>query len=294
MKKIVLYCKSYRQDVLRVRKLAESVAQFNRDALGFYVSAPPADQALFTEKLAGVPHTLLDDDDILRANPRLDAARINAMPGYRSQQVVKSEFWRLGLSENYLCLDSDSYFIRDFTLRDFIAASGDPYTVMHEGKEFLAYLASIGKQKYVDHAAEEQRRFGEQFPGVDTRYRFGPTPVVWSAKVWAALDERKLKPAGDTFADAIERFPSELHWYGGSLLAFQPIAILPREPLFKLYGYAEEYWRAQALGETEETLKEKVLGVTRQSAWDKADDLAPTKRWRRAVRRWLKYRFGRW
>ncbi len=294
MKPLVLYCKSWREDVLRARRLAESVARYNREGLEFHVSAPAADLPLFRERLQGVAHTLLCDDDIVKANPRLDAAKLATLPGYRSQQVVKSEFWRLGLAENYLCLDSDSYFIRDFGLSDFIAPGGAPYTVMHEGKEFLQYLVNIGKQKYVDHAAQEQRRMREQFPGVETRYRFGPTPVIWSAKVWRALDEQLLKPRGENFVDAIERFPSELHWYGGALLKFQPIPLIPREPLFKLYGYIEEYWRAKKLGETDETLKANYLGVTRQSAWDKADDLARTKVWRRAVRSFLKYHLGSW
>jgi hypothetical protein len=118
--------------------------------------------------------------------------------------------------------------------------------------------------------------------------------VVWSAAVWRALDERKLAPAGENIAGAIERFPSELHWYGGALLAYRPIALLPREPLFRLYGYVEEYWRARRLGETDETLKAHYLGVTRQSNWDKAGDLEPAKRLRRALRRALKYLFGRW
>lgn len=294
MKPLVLYCKSYRQDVLRARRLAESVAQFNGDELEFHVSAPAADLPLFAQQLSGLPHRLLADEDIVRANPRLDPARLAAMPGYRSQQVVKSEFWRLGLCETYVCLDSDSYFIRNFGAGDFIAKDGTPYTVMHEGKEFLQYLVNIGKQKYVDHAAEESRRFQAQFPGVESRYRFGPTPVIWSAKAWAALDDKLLKPRGWSFADAIEAFPSELHWYGGAVLSFRPFALLPREPLFRLYGYAEEYWRARKLGETDETLTANYLGVTRQSAWDKADDLDREKRIRRAVRTFIKYVFGRW
>lgn len=294
MKTLVLYCKSYRQDVRRARRLADSVARFNREQLEFHVSAPAADLPLFSEHLAGVPHVLHTDEAILDRNPRLDRAQLAAMPGYRSQQVVKSEFWRLELCENYLCLDSDSYFIRDFGLADFVAPDGTPYTVMHEGKEFLQYLVNIGKGKYVAHAAEEARRFGEQFPGVETRYRFGPTPVVWSARAWRNLDEQVLRPRGLTIGDAIERFPSELHWYGGAVLATRPFPLLPREPLFRLYGYIEEYWRARRLGETDETLKARYLGVTRQSAWDKGDDLEPAKRIRRALRTFLKYCFGRW
>jgi hypothetical protein len=294
MKALVLYCKSWRQDVLRARRLAQSVERFNREKLELHLSAPGADLPLFRRQLAGIPHVLHSDEDIVRRNPRLTLARVASMPGYRSQQVVKSEFWRLGLCENYVCLDSDSYFIRDFGTADFLTPDGTPYTVMHEGKDFLQYLVNIGKQKYVDHASDETRRFAEEFPGVESRYRFGPTPVIWSRRVWAALDEQILQPRGLSFADAIVRFPSELHWYGGALLTCHPFAIVPREPLFRLYGYIEEYWRARRLGETDATLRGNFLGVTRQSSWDKAGDLEPGKQVRRALRKFVKYCFGRW
>lgn len=294
MTPLVLYCKSWRQDVLRARRLAQSVARFNREKLELHVSAPTPDLPLFRQHLAGVPHVLHADEDILRRNPRLMLAHVASMPGYRSQQVVKSEFWRLGLCENYVCLDSDSYFIRDFGLADFVTPDGTPYTVLHEGKDFLQYLVNIGKQKYVDHADDETRRFAAEFPGVESRYRFGPTPVVWSRRAWAALDEQVLQPRGLSFADAIARFPSELHWYGGAVLACRPFPLVPREPLFRLYGYIEEYWRARRLGETDDTLRRNFLGVTRQSSWDKTSDLEPDKRIRRALRKVVKYALGRW
>jgi hypothetical protein len=294
MKKVVLYCKSYRDDVLRARKLAQSVERFNRDKLDFYVSAPSTDLPLFREHLQGIPHLLLDDDEVLRANPRIDRQRVAALRGYVSSQIVKNEFWRLGLCENYLTLDSDSYFIRDFGESDFITPGGYPYTVMHEGKEFLQYLTNIGKHRHVRAWTDEQARYRTFFPGVESRYRFGPTPTIWSGLVWAALDEHMLKPRGLTIVDAIENMLWELQLYGGALLTWPQFPLLPREPLFKLYGYIEEYWRARRTGETDATLAANYLGVTRQSNWDKVDDFEPRKRVRRAARKFLKYAFGRW
>lgn len=294
MKPIVLYCKSYRDDALRVQRLAQSIQKYNVEGLDFYVSAPAHDLPLFREVLQGLPHHLLDDDEILRTNPRLDLGTIAAMRGYLSQQVVKSEFWRLGLGETYLCLDSDGYFIREFRTSDFLAADGTPFTVMHEGKNLLQYLINIGKDKYVRHAEEEHRRFQEFFPAIAPHYRFGHPPFIWSSHVWRALDEHFLRPRGMSFADAVSRFPSELHWYGGSMLTFRPYPLLPREPLFRPYSYQEEYWRARRFRESEETLRHLYLGITLQSSWDKSDDLDRTKVIRRAIRTGLKYVFGRW
>ena len=86
------------------------------------------------EHCAGQPFTLLSDEEAVGANPDLDRDRFSTLPGRISQQIVKSEFWRLRLSETYVCLDSDCYFLRPFQSADFLAPGGLPYTVMHEAK----------------------------------------------------------------------------------------------------------------------------------------------------------------
>lgn len=294
MHPIILYCKSYREDALRARKLVESAQRHNRDQLPVYISAPQQDMALFRETLAGLPHTLVCDDDIIRANPRLDLAMVNQMRGYLSQQVVKSEFWRLGLCENYVCLDSDSYFIRDFTARDFLAPGGIPYTVMHEAKEFLQYMTNIRKTRVIEAIREDRRAFSRMFPEADPRYLCPVPPAIWSRRVWLDLDEKYLQPRGMNFADAINQYPSELNWYGGSYLSYRPFPLFPREPLFRVYGYIEEYWRNRWLGETDENLTDNFIGVVAQSAWNKDLDYDRIKVIRRKLRSGLKYVFGRW
>ena len=49
MEKLVLYCKSYRGDFERVKVLNESIKQFNKDNIPFYVSIPKADEQLFKQ-----------------------------------------------------------------------------------------------------------------------------------------------------------------------------------------------------------------------------------------------------
>ena len=51
MKDFVLYCKSYRNDFLRLKRLLVSVEQFNADRLPFYISTPKADKATLEEIL---------------------------------------------------------------------------------------------------------------------------------------------------------------------------------------------------------------------------------------------------
>lgn len=95
MDRLVLFCKSYRDDVLRAEQMVRSVERFNSDGLELYVSVPSADRSLFEENLAGLACNLLNDDEIISANPALDQKVFGELSGGIAQQVVKSEFWRL-------------------------------------------------------------------------------------------------------------------------------------------------------------------------------------------------------
>ena len=63
MLELTLFCKSYRNDLLRVVRLAQSIRQFNSEAIPFYVSVPEQDHALFSEKLTEFDVILLTDED---------------------------------------------------------------------------------------------------------------------------------------------------------------------------------------------------------------------------------------
>jgi hypothetical protein len=65
METLVLYCKSYNNDVLRAKTLAESIQRFNADHIPFYVSVPTDDMELFTEQLKGLNCTLMRDEELL-------------------------------------------------------------------------------------------------------------------------------------------------------------------------------------------------------------------------------------
>jgi len=117
---ITLYCKSYRKDLKRVVRLTESIARFNVEQIPFYLSVPGTDLALFREHLTNQSVEIIDDDLILSHNVSIDKQKLHSLPGSISQQIVKSEFWRLGIADTYLCLDSDAVFIRPFSRDEFL------------------------------------------------------------------------------------------------------------------------------------------------------------------------------
>ncbi|MGZ3238503.1 MAG: DUF6492 family protein [Burkholderiaceae bacterium] len=269
MKDIVLYCKSYQRDVLRAAKLVESIRQHNVTRLPFYLSCPSADLSLFKDKVGSDGVIFLTDEEIIAANAAIDKKAFSELPGVITQQIVKSEFWRLNISENYLCLDSDSYFIRDFSKDDFLTPSGMPYTVMNQSLELRMFGAVHHHEKIARNIDADCEKIMGILGRTGRHYDFGPLPVVWSRRVWADLAEKHLAPKGMSFLDAMVQYPSEMRWYGEALLKYRSIELWPVETLFRCYHYEDQFRDAQKAGETDETLRETYLGVCSQSNWDK-------------------------
>jgi hypothetical protein len=290
---LALYCKSYRTDLRRVLRLVESIAHYNQTNIPVHVSVPQADFALFREHLGNTAVNLISDESILRASPRLDQAHVTSMHGALSQQVVKSEFWRLGLADAYVCLDSDAVFIRPFSAQDFLAADGYPYTMLDEAHDLLESAMQHGRGRIVDDFAREATLLQEKFGRQGRRYSFGPFPLVWHRKVWESLDQNYLQVRSMSFADAIQEAPIESRWYGEALLAYKAIPLHPCQALFKVYHYAWQLDQEMRQGITQEQLAKLYCGVIYQSAWEREMDW-PTEgggllsRTGRRLRRWLR------
>ena len=269
---MVLYCKSYRRDFLRVKRLLVSLQKHNRDQLPFYISTPAADHELLMEVLGkegqNFSYIWIADEAIIAANPRAPKDGQLGMPGGLSQAIIKAEFWRLGLAQNYLCIDSDSVFIRDFGVSDFLASDGNPYTVLHQNKELFQLATNRGHAKVERDLRAETVRVQQLFGRLGPQYYCAPAPFIWSAKVWQSLDDQYLRPKGLTLWDAVTPEYPETLLYGEALLNFQAIPIRMIEPLFRIYHYDWQYYTARRLGETEPKLKQNFLGVIYQSNWE--------------------------
>lgn len=290
----LLFCKSFAGDLKRVQRLWLSVQRFNCDRIPLYISVPETDRFLFEHTL-GTPEGLIwvSDEDIVRANSRADLTCYSIWDGRLSQQVVKSEFWRYSGCDSYLCLDSESEFIRDFRRSDFLDPQGLPYTVIHQSKELLQLATNKDIQRVPEAFHRDSALLKAVFERDGPDYDFGPTPVIWSAKVWQDLDEHYLKPRKQTLWDAIQERPSELRWYGEALLHFNSIPLQPIEPLFRVYHYNWQFRSQRRMGESIEKLKGEYLGVLSQSNWQYELDFGNKKKsvFSRMVR-WLKNRLA--
>ena len=257
MNKFILYCKSYRNDFDRLVKLNESINKHNVDNIPFFVSVPDGDLVEANRILPDV--TIVSDKDIVGEVPS----------NWFTQQLVKASAWKLLECDNYLCLDSDSYFIRDFGVSDFIYDDDTPYTVCHEQKDLWdwsvdkhAMLTFDPKKSFV----EDRLKVMGVFNRSGRIYDFGPSPIIWSSTVWKTLDDI-LENNDMTFLDALQMCPSEFTWYGETLLSTQCIRLMPCEPLFKVFHFQQQYIDYKHLNITEEHLAQNYIGIVLQSSF---------------------------
>jgi Family of unknown function (DUF6492) len=279
MQNFILFCKSYRKDVFRAKRLVASITRFNEDKIPFYLSVPQEDLEIFTQEIdwdalkANGAYHLIKDESIVQSNTQLDPKasleRYFKMPSYFSQQVIKAEAWRLIDCENYLCLDSEAVFMQPFFLHHFMANATEPFTILHPNTEFLTLAKKLHKNKEIEHFFKDNQRLKEEFGRtgeVAQDWDFGPAPLIWSKKVWQSLEMKHLIPKSETIWDAIERLPFEIRWYGEALLKFKAIPLHPHEPLFQVIHYD---WQRKHLLPFAQT---KYLGILSQSNWDKELD----------------------
>lgn len=258
MHKLVLYCKSYDKDVYRAKTLLESIVKYNVDNIPFYISVPTKDTQLFHDVLGNEHYTLITDESIDTQNE-----------GWKGQQIVKSQFWKLGLCENYVCVDSDCFFIKPFRVTDFMFDNNTPYTICHEYKSFFEFLDKhpIGFDPYQSFL-QERLQIMELFGRQGVIYDFGPGPTIWSTKVWQSLEENYIQPNGLKFSNLIEQNGSEFTWYGEWLLRTQEIRLIPKGPLFKNYHYPNQFEYDKHYAYDVQKIAKLYLGIGMQSIYE--------------------------
>ena len=257
MHKLVLYCKSYDKDVHRAKNLLDSVLKFNVDQIPFYISVPEKDIVLFKSILGTTGYQLIADEMIDSDNE-----------GWQGQQIVKSQFWKLGFCENYVCVDSDCFFIKPFYVSDFMFDEKTPYTICHEYKSFFEFLDKhpLGFDPYQSFL-QERLQIMELFGRSGAVYDFGPGPTIWSCKVWQSLETEYIQPNGLKFSDLIRVNGSEFTWYGEWLFYSQVIRLVPRGPLSKNYPYPNQFDYDRNFGYDLTKIAKLYLGIGMQSIY---------------------------
>jgi hypothetical protein len=271
MNKLALFCKSFHEDVHRIRRLAQSIEMYNHDRIPFYVSVPAGELEMFKASIGEFSCHLLTDEEILARSIEANGPPPEHYPRLVMQQIVKMEFWRLGLCENYFWVDSDSYFIRPFQTSDFFSDEGHPYTVMYEEGELFDFARKHNKEKVISDYARTAAEFKEMFDRQGPDYLFGPSPLLWSTEVMQGLHQDFLSRQGVSVYEFFRNHPCEINLYAEYLLSSLKVPFVPRAPFFKVFHYPEQFFESQYLGEWDRSLAENYMGIVIQSNWAKPD-----------------------
>jgi hypothetical protein len=284
--KFAIFCKSFRDDLDRFLRLAESVSRHNRDHLPFYVSVPRADRRLFADALGSRGVELMADEDVLGGSVK---------QSWTAQQLVKLHAWRTGFADAWFWLDSDAYFIRDFGLGDFVRGDGSvafPVSrklhVLEErwGDVFAELdgkaappvsLAELGRppvpifgaipwwQRWID--AARRRSFEARLPRIASFFgRSGPAlyylpGTVWTRESVRSFEEKVLAPLRATFADLLQYAPWEANWIGEWVIAGGMRGRHLVEAPFLHIRSDEAIRRARREGLDESRLSRRYLGL---------------------------------
>jgi FkbM family methyltransferase len=269
MHNIIIYIGTSLRDLYQYTALVNSIRAYNVDNIPVYTCVKDEDIEIFKEKFADYDITFIRDSEVYNTSVR--------NPWYK-QQLIKMNFWRLGVAKFVLQMDSDSFFIRNFRVSDFLVSPDVPYTIMHEHKELKEFFArhNLHNSKRDDNGdAKIVQGFGEssdkikQLFGTDNRtadYDFGHTPLIINTNVWSVLEQEYIKPNNLTHESLLEYAGNDQQWYGETALAFGTHPIFPKENLFKVFHYPEnlsEFFKIDSLS----NLRYNYYGICLQSNW---------------------------
>ena len=266
MSKLIFFCKSYLGDINSFERFWASLQKHNVENIPFFACVPEKDLDIFKEKISNsLLIQWITDEKVVEMSPGGNIEIYRDLSPSLSQQIIKSEAWRVLEIENYVCFDSDSVVIRDLGIKDFLSQDGAPYTVMHQHKMFWE-LSLKRSEKYLNNYLELSEKIKSFFDRSGPDFDFGPTPCIWSKNVWKDLYEKTLKPSGKSFWDAIIEIPSEIMWYGEAILEHKSIPLIPIDPLMKAYLYPWQLKGSYKL--PQKKLAKIYIGVVYQSNWE--------------------------
>lgn len=260
--------KSHAPDHDYVERLLASVDAHNADGIPVHLVVPDDDVDLFRH-LAGPGVDLLGEQRFAQHLTDHDVAGFPA--GYINQEIVKLCFWESGLADNYLCLDSDAEFVRDFHESDFMADATTPYTFLTADAELVAE-----PDYYAEHwsARTERLEAIRSAIGLSTdRILTVHGHAVFSATVLRAFAERFLAPRGWDYVDALAIAPLEPTWYSLWLQHDRTIPIIPREPVIKTFHNPAQYLDYVLRGIGTDDVARGYVGIVLNSNYSRGDGL---------------------
>lgn len=273
MHKFAFLLKTYEEDFPYAKRLLASYAKYNRENIHCYIVA-----------LRESGKTLLDDlNDEIKKNISFIAEEeweelltnesINGIrAGYINQEIIKLSFWEKGLCENYLCLDSDGIFIRDFYISDFMYDKDIPYSVLFEDNElksdpYYYYCYWIKREEFL-------KKIQKELEFTDKKLLTCHGFQIFNRRVLEDFKAKYMQSRGYTYIDLMQISPYEFSWYNIWLQKSDVLPIHPCEQLFLYFHMKHQLYLSWILGRSMEDLKRSYVGIVINSSWTRGRNLS--------------------
>lgn len=258
----VFVCKTFRDDYDSFSRLLKSYKLHNIDNIPLYVSVPDSDISLF-RSLVGDDAKLISDESYAEQYFTSDSYWGLSL-GYINQEICKLSFWESNISKNYLCVDSDVYFIRDFYVDDFMANEDTPYSVLVMDKDLNT---ETFYKEFSQPRADLIRKIFETVDYDDRRFRTCHGMTVLNSAVLESLKNDFMGARSLSYKDLIEISPYEYSWYNAWLQKSEIIKVIAVEPFFKTFHLRFEYVIARLKLISEVDIAKQYVGVILNSNW---------------------------
>ena len=257
---------SFIGDIKYTERLINSYQKHNVDNISLYIVVPEKDIDIFT-KFKSDTVFILTEESISGKYLIHDNSIRGIRPGYINQEIIKLSFWELDLCENYLCLDSDGVFIRDFCISDFMYDDDTPYTILvedHELKIEPEYYSKywVQREEYIRHI---QERVGLDDDRMLTCHGF----AIFSCEVLKSFKEKFMDSWRLSYSDVINSAPYEFSWYNMWLQKDETIPIKIKEPLFKYFHHKNQHIEYLKKGITLKDISRGYMGVVINSNYSR-------------------------
>jgi hypothetical protein len=263
MHNFVMYCKTYLGDFDRVSNLVNSFNIFNKDDIFLYISAPENELYLF-QPLSS-PNIIVITDESYAKECFAKAGHSGMSLGYVNQQICKLTFYKTGVTRNYLCLDSDTVFIRDFYISDFMHDEDTPYTVFVMDKD-LSIERHYGPVFWVGRQAAIKKIY-DFMELNDRRLRTCHNSQVFSVQILESFARDFMKPKALKYNDLLKISPYEFSWYNVWFQKTQLVKEFAVEPFFKMLHMRQEYTFSRLKLLRQEDYAQAYVGLILNSKW---------------------------
>lgn len=274
--KFSFICKTYKPDIYKALNLYKSYEKFviNNQNYPFFMIVPEKDlkdiKSLFKntkdkKEIKNLP-TFLTEEEVLKNYRKDYKDKTDKIGGWKVQQIVKLTFFKMKLTENYMSIDSDIYFTKEFDVEKLLFKDGILKTAIgdYDYKDNYSNVIKkdrLFKHKHPSHADllnkkeqswfENVTKIKEVLEDKTTNYnQYVTNYALWNSQKLEAMD-KFLNKKNYNLIDIILMSPWEMNWYAYYVInhhrnEYYPIGVLftlitKDARCFPLNGYKEHY-----------------------------------------------------